>query len=157
MSDLETLRLVYADLINERDRLRDARRSITAQLGPLPASAGLIIGLFAAFGDIESGRMTLLYGLALLPFLLVMLVSTLALRRNPYRKLTKREPQTAEGDDLLPEEEWLTQRIALERRSYVDLEHDFEEERTSLLRVQVLLGAEVVYLVLITALRPHIT
>jgi hypothetical protein len=45
---LEVLNLAYRDVITERDRLRDARGSITRNLGPFPASAGIAVSLVAA-------------------------------------------------------------------------------------------------------------
>ena len=158
MSDLETLRLVYADLINERDRLRDARRSITTQLGPLPASAGLIIGLFAAFGDIESGAhdTPLRARSAAIP------------TRNAgehTRAAAKPLPQAHQAQASDPQKGT----IYFPRRSGSPRESPSSAVATSTssttsnrsarasFHVQVLLGAEVVYLVLITALRPHIT
>jgi hypothetical protein len=150
--DLETLRHVYADLVTERNRLRDARRGVTAQLGPLPASAGVIIGLFAAFGRIHGGVHAVLFGLALLPFAVAVVVSTLALRKDPYRRFER----LREDADLLPEEEWLRLAIARERTIYPKLEVIFDNERRSLLWVQLLLATEVIYLVLITALRPYL-
>jgi hypothetical protein len=41
----EILEKAYADLVGERDRLRDARAGFTARLGPLPAAAAIVIGL----------------------------------------------------------------------------------------------------------------
>jgi hypothetical protein len=155
VGDPETLRLVHADLVNERDRLRDARKDVTVQLGPLPASAGVIIGLFAAFGrEIERGWTALLFGLALVPFVLVMAISAYAVRRDPYRKAPGRPERES---DSLAEEEWLRKVIEFERRTYQKLADDYERERWFLLLVQLLVGLEIVYLVLIAALEPYIT
>lgn len=157
MRELETLRLVYADRVRERDRLRDARRSVTTKLGPIPASAGVIVGLFAALGpDIERGWMALLFGLALIPFVLVMVTSALTLRERSYRELeTEAEaPRPGPEQDSLDEADWLQNMIAFERQMFPKLEKHFEQERSNLLRVQVLLGVEVVYLSLVTVLEP---
>ena len=45
---MEVLGRVLADIERERDRLRDARASFTARLGPLPGSAGVVTGIIAA-------------------------------------------------------------------------------------------------------------
>lgn len=156
MSDLETLRLVYADRVNERDRLRDARREVTARLGPIPASAGVIIALFAALGlRFERWWAALLFGLALIPFAWVMVISARALREKPYRQLAADDAEVSRAageQDSLAEQDWLELMIAYERKTFPKLEKLFERERDSLLRVQVLLGTEVVILVSITVL-----
>ena len=41
----DTLRLIYEDILRERDRLRDERKFVTRQLGPTPAAGALIIAL----------------------------------------------------------------------------------------------------------------
>jgi hypothetical protein len=43
--NLETLKLRYQQVLAERDRLRSARAGVTSRLGPLPASAAIVIGL----------------------------------------------------------------------------------------------------------------
>jgi hypothetical protein len=156
MAEQATVARVYEDLVNERDRLRGARRNVTAQLGPLPPSAGLIVGLFAAFGDIESDLMALLFGLALVPFVLLTVVSAHALRWKSYREIRKeRGCYTLDSD--LPEEKWLVTMIECELEIYEELETLYDRERKRLIVVQALLALEVVYLVVITALTPYIT
>jgi hypothetical protein len=124
MRDLETLRLVYADRVNERDRLRDARRDVTARLGPIPASAGVIIAPFAALGpDLERRWTALLFGLALVPFVLVMVISARALNEKSYRELfgEVEVPRAGSEHDVLAEEDWLRMMIAFEREMFPKL------------------------------------
>jgi hypothetical protein len=166
--DVKTLRLVYEHLVRERDRLRDARRTVTAQLGPLPASAGLVIGLFAALSpDVENRG---LWWAALALFVGVIAVSIISTLVDPYRRAAAEvdEPR-GEGlqpGDLLAEERWLARRIAIERRLYYgeaeeapsrrlrllssrgSLQASFDLELAGLRIVQTLLAAEVVLLVL---------
>jgi hypothetical protein len=47
-----TLRQVCDNLVRERDRLRDARRSVSSQLGPLPAASAIDLGLFGSLGSV---------------------------------------------------------------------------------------------------------
>jgi hypothetical protein len=167
--DVNTLRLIYEHQVRERDRLRDARRTVTAQLGPLPASAGLVIGLFAGLSPNVENRG--LWWAALALFLGVIAVSVGSSRVDPYRRAAAEvdEPR-GEGlqpGDLLAEEEWLATRIEIERRLYYgeageapprglrrlspsrgSLQASFDLELAGLRMVQALLAAEVVLLVL---------
>ena len=43
--NISVLEKAYMDLVSERDRLPDTRASFTGRLGPLPASAAIVIGL----------------------------------------------------------------------------------------------------------------
>jgi hypothetical protein len=47
MTDAATLRLVYDDVVRERDRLRDARRAVTSQLEPFPVASAVVVGVVA--------------------------------------------------------------------------------------------------------------
>jgi len=54
--EVEVLRLALADVEKERDRLRNARASWTARLGPLPAAAAVATGIIAAkSGEVDPG------------------------------------------------------------------------------------------------------
>jgi hypothetical protein len=48
---LEVLKLVYQDILTECDRLRSARAAVTGRLGPLPASAGIVLALVGSVAD----------------------------------------------------------------------------------------------------------
>lgn len=160
MPDLETLRLVYADLVAERNRLRDARRDVTSRLGPIPASAGIIIALFAALGpELEHGATALLFGIALLPFVFVLAMSARALRRPSYRELVSdlQAERPAADRDSLSEEEWLTMMVTFEREMYPRLVDEFRQERSNLYRVQVLLGVQVVVLAVIALVESYVS
>jgi hypothetical protein len=147
----ETLRLVYDDLVHERDRLRDARRSVTSQLGPLPVASAVVVGLFGAVsGAIRGVLPTILFVFALALFCVMVLESTRALGQSPYRK--KRDeilPNDGRGLDGQQEHEWLTRMIEMERTVKRDLETSFEEERSSLIRVQRLFVVQIIALGLI--------
>jgi hypothetical protein len=168
--DPETLALVYEDLVHERDRLRDARRQVTARLGPLPAAAGIVLGLFAGLPEHIQNR-GLIWG-ALGVFLVMIAVSSFAIGLSPYRRLIKQlDAPPGKGpheDDALPKAEWLRQRIQREREVYygparrrednmrrlglwakpATLEASFNRERWMLLAVQWLLALEVLLLLL---------
>jgi hypothetical protein len=175
--DVETLQLIYDRLVRERDRLRDARRAVTAQLGPLPAAAAVLLGLFAGLPENVHNRGLVWAALILLIGLI--LVSAWGIRLDPYRRLSGQvdAPTTQDGlreDDALPRKDWLLKRIKHERRIYygapnggaqqsrnwirrrlqsfrrqpLSLQASFERERSTLLVVQVLLAAEVVLLAL---------
>jgi hypothetical protein len=170
--DVETLQLIYDRIVRERDRLRDARRAVTAQLGPMPAAGAVVLGLFAGLPDDIHNRGLVWAALAV--FIVVILLSASGIRLSPYRQLTAEmdAPTTQEGlreDDRLPRTEWLLERIKHERRIYygapagraqgsqnwiehlwprsrdqpLSLEASFDRERSTLLAVQILLAAEV--------------
>jgi hypothetical protein len=174
--DVETLQLIYDRLVLERDRLRDARRAVTAQLGPLPAAAAVLLGLFAGLPENVHNRGLVWAALAL--FIGVILLSAWGIRISPYRRLSGDldAPTTQDGlrdDDSLPRKDWLLERIKQERRIYygapaggtqrpqnwrdrwltrarcqpLSLQASFDRERSTLLMVQILLAAEVVLLV----------
>ena len=162
--DVETLQLVYDGLVRERDRLRDARRAVTAQLGPLPAAGAVALGLFAGLPDNIQNRG--LVGFALALFGAALLVSAWGIRHDPYRRQGGQlgMPTREDGlrdDDVLPREDWLLQRIKDERLIYygapaggaqepetLSLQASFDRERSALLAVQLLVAAEVVVLAL---------
>jgi hypothetical protein len=147
---LRTLKLVHEDIVGERDRLRSARAAITSQLGPLPASAGIVIGLVGSL-DHRVERGFLIAAGAL--FGLVMLVSIRYSRLAPYRVLRARrvlrdrqsgaecpgdsmpmesgdkgEPEPwyigSTVDRSLKPADWLTRKIALEEQIYGSLRKD---------------------------------
>ena len=134
--------MVYEDRVRERDRLRDARREVTSRLGPMPAAAGIVLGLFAALPDHVPNRGLVWAALAV--FVVMIAVSSFGIRLKPYRRQTRDEP----ADDSLPRGDWLSNHIEHERAVYATLERNFDYERTIFLTVQWLLAAEVVLLVL---------
>jgi hypothetical protein len=87
--DLEVLKLALADLQHENQRLRDARGSISRQLGPLPVSAALVAALVTAFPGSQSGSpwQQLLTAVALLAFFVMVVLSMAYSALTPYRKL----------------------------------------------------------------------
>ena len=149
--------------MRERNRLRDARRLTTAQLGPLPAAAAAVLGLFAGLPD-EIRNRGLVWA-ALVIFIAVLLVSAWGVRLEPFRRVGGQldAPTRDDGlrdDDFRPRTQWLLARIAHERRLYYgaspggagdaapSLQESFDRERTALLAVQILLAVEVVLLAL---------
>jgi hypothetical protein len=81
---VEVLKLVLADVEKERDRLRDARASWTARLGPLPASAAVVTGLIAA----RAGQLDWWWAAtAGLLFVVLLAVSVGYSGLKPYREL----------------------------------------------------------------------
>ena len=156
MSEPETLKFVYEDLVRERDRLRDAGRAITSKLGLLSMASAVVVTLFGALSnDIHGGRSTLLFEFALAAFVAMVLVGTIAVfPPRPYRKLRKEAlqklPDGGRGLDQEPTVEWLSSMIDLERKLTSRLETTLGEERGALLLVQGLFVAQIVLLGWIT-------
>jgi hypothetical protein len=172
--DVGSLRLAYDDIVRERDRLRSARASVTRQLGPLPASAGIAISVVAALSRSRVDEGWLIVALVLL--LLIVVVSVLFSVLAPYRRLRaeyedemgREAPEAAEhklGFNVnLPEEVWLRHMVELERRIYgplrttdppfrhpfkiKTLQEGFDAERTGLYLVQLLFVALIAALVI---------
>jgi hypothetical protein len=134
----EALTLAYKDIITERDRLRDARGSITSKLGPLPASAGIAISLVGALAQ-EVSAVAL--GVAVSLFLLLISVSITYSLVWPYRRLRAKyerelaleansssvakhgdKPFELGFDEHASGTDWLEHMIKLERRIYGSLD-----------------------------------
>ncbi len=84
-----TLKVAYEEIRRESERLRDARASITRQLGPLPISAAVVGGLvtgFAPSGQTVTHHVWLLY-LAGGLFALLVVLSIAYSNLKPYRQL----------------------------------------------------------------------
>jgi hypothetical protein len=134
---IRSLRLAYDDIVRERDRLRSARASVTRQLGPLPASAGIAISIVATFARSRVDEGWLIVASALLLTLVV--VSILFSVLAPYRRLRAQcedelareaaggqaaQPTSGAAEHKLgfnvnlPEELWLRHMVRLERRIY---------------------------------------
>jgi hypothetical protein len=151
----ETLELIYADLVDERNRLRDAQRAVTSQLGPIPASTSVIVGLLAAVAtaDGSEGDRVLVVGVALGFSIAITALSILWSRGEPYRKLRRelldkqkkwRGPET----ELAPED-WLQRRIELETDLYEYLGDQFDRQRLHLFIVQGLLLTEAIVVIVL--------
>jgi hypothetical protein len=155
MEDPLPLRLVYDDLVRERDRLRDARRSVTSQLGPLPVASAVVVGLFGGLSrDIKGVLLTSLYAIALALFGVIVWYSAKAIEQSPYR--TQRDailPNDGRGLDKESESVWLARMIEMERSVRGPLVDSFEDERKSLILVQRLLVVQVLLLGLIPLIR----
>ena len=124
------LELAHEDVVAERDRLRSARAAISSRLGPLPASAGIVIGLVGGLDHrVERGFLIA----AIVMFALVMLVSIRYSRLPPYRLLRARrvlpddahktagEAPTYLGSTVARQTDaalWLSRKIDLDGRIY---------------------------------------
>ncbi len=103
--DLDVLKAALEGLQGENQRLRDARASVTRQLGPLPISAALITGLVSAFpgSHSRSTAQKWLTGVALGAFALMVYASVRSSALMPYRKLRDKheeaKPNGAAFDD----------------------------------------------------------
>ena len=111
----QVLENVYDDVDTERDRLRSARAGFTQRLGPLPASAGIVIGLAGAVGkDVEDGWLILAGGL----FALLVFVSIVYSGLTPYRLMRAERLSPSDRLDFWRESEdlqaWLRCKIELE-------------------------------------------
>jgi len=145
---LPTLTLAYEDLVRERDRLRDARRSVTGKLGPLPAASAIVMGLFGAFSDqVLRGTPKSLYTAALVLFVLIGALSSLAIMSKSYRKLRyERLSKHGLASDSGLEINWLAARIQTERELMEGLGARFDRERNFLLAVQWLFVLQIALL-----------
>ena len=135
--DIRSLQLAYDDIVRERDRLRSARASVTAQLGPLPASAGIAISVVGALASNRVEDAWLIVASVLL--LILVLVGIVFSVLVPYRRLrahhedevarvtaSPRAPEPTAGasehelgfSEQLPRRLWLEHMIELERRIY---------------------------------------
>lgn len=171
----KVLEQAYEDVIGERDRLRDARAGFTSRLGPLPASAAIVIGLTGTAADKVSTGWIL--GAAFL-LALLMLISGFYSGLPPYRVLRARRQKEVEAKGRIgnPEHDklgfgleasnpeiWLRKKIELEEqvcgpltrdqpvslsREVGNLQDALNVERWALVVVQVLF-AEIIF-VLVT-------
>lgn len=175
---LGALTLAYEDIVHERDRLRDARASVTSQLGPLPASAGIAVSLVGTLADgVNDGWLIVAAGL----FVLLVVISMRYSGLWPYRRLrAKYERELAGRRDAEPKgtvqphklgcredvsaREWLEHAIQLERRIYgplrigrppirlpfkiANLQDGFDAERTGLYAVQLVFVGVIVALII---------
>jgi len=168
----EILEMAYADLVSERDRLRDARGGFTGRLGPLPASAAIVIGLAGSAAD-DVNKLWVVEAALLLA--LLMFISTVYSGLRPYRLLRARrqahfDPALAEdGKELVfglqaPDRAtWLQQKIKLEQElcgslqlgqpfflslQVDNLQEALNVERSAVALVQILF-AEIVFVLVI--------
>jgi hypothetical protein len=124
---LAVLNLAHDDVCTERDRLRNARASFTSRLGPLPASAAVVIGLAgSSIGKVGVGWLA---GATLLLVLLIV-TSTVYAGLAPYRVVrgkaqrsfeetlgtAHRDPRFAFAPDAEDPVAWLEQKIKLEEK-----------------------------------------
>ena len=131
------LRLEYEDLVRERDRLRDARRSVTSALGPLPAASAVAVGLFGLVKGRIDDWMIGVYIAVLALFVFMAAAGAIAISRSSYRELrdgyVNKLGLSLAGASV---PDWLAQMINLETGVYEDLVDGFEFERKWLLRMQ---------------------
>jgi acid phosphatase family membrane protein YuiD len=151
----DTLELIHADLVAERDRLRDAQRTVTSQLGPIPASTSVVLGLLAAVatGEGSVSDRVIVVGAALAFSVLITALSIRWSGGQPYRELREKAMQRQESR-LGPETEsdpvsWLERRIELETGLYGELVSRFNSQRRHLFVVQGLLLAEAIVVVVL--------
>jgi hypothetical protein len=141
----------YADLVHERDRLRDARRSVTSALGPLPAASAVAVGLFGLTSDVDSWYVVA-YLVVLVLFVLMAIAGYKAATRMPYRKLRERYCMKHGWSWSFPASEatWLQQMIRMEANLYPELIKGFESERKWLLWMQAAAVVQITLLGVIT-------
>ena len=153
---LELAKLRYQDVLDERDRLRGARAAVTSQLGPLPASAAIVIGLAGTVADkVEEWALIGAGGL----FAALVIVSMLFSSLRPYRVMRAKWRGSATtlgfaavaGEDAVA---WIERKIKMEEELYgsprsnqprlslsfspPNLQAAFDVERTVLNIVQLL-------------------
>jgi hypothetical protein len=122
---VDVLGRVLADIERERDRLRDARASFTARLGPLPGSAGVVTGIIASAAGRVDWQYVAATGLALA---VIVIISVSFMGLKPYREIRSADQpafdpgwdgrsiafRAGEGDPVV----WLTEKIRLESEIY---------------------------------------
>jgi hypothetical protein len=149
--DPGTLGLVYDNLVRGRDRLRDAQRAVTSQLGPLPTSASAVIALLATVGfegDLERADRYWLAGIAVGVSLVIAAISIWAIKRPPYREDLAADALKSPPKPIrLSEAEWLRERIDSESPLYERLEAAFNKQHLALRCVQGLLAVEALVVV----------
>jgi len=132
--DSDVLEKAYADLVSERDRLRGARAGFTARLGPLPASAAIVIGLTGSAAD-KVDAWWLVEAAVLLAVLILISIAYSGL--PPYRLLRAAHQRELDpwGDDSRADRlafgvhapdagAWLKHKIELEERIVGRLRED---------------------------------
>lgn len=119
---VEVLKLVLADVEKERDRLRNARASWTARLGPLPASAAVVTGIVAAAeGKLDPGWAAL----AGLVFFGLLVVSVRFSGLKPYREL--RHDFQGEFDPKWSDKQIGFRREATNLKKWLEMKIELEE------------------------------
>jgi hypothetical protein len=102
---LALLKAAYAAARDENERLRDARRGVTRQLGPLPISASVVAGLVAGFNT-ESIQCESLLWLALVLLVTVLIpLSILYSNMRPYRALREDKEELLEKQRVFKKDE----------------------------------------------------
>ena len=96
---VEVLKLTFDDLQRENTRLREARSSVTRQLGPLPISAAIVAGLVSGLGgsDGEAHLNKTLAIVALGVFGVMVIVSIIYSALKPYRRIREEAETAREG------------------------------------------------------------
>jgi hypothetical protein len=114
-SDKDVLKLTLEDLQRENERLRDARGSVAAQLGPLPLSAAIVAGLVTGFGGAGKTHLdhACLVG-ALVAFGAMVLVGVLYSAVRPYRKLRDAAEQDCQPSASTSQLQYLERMIRIE-------------------------------------------
>ena len=136
---------------------RQAHHRLAAEFAALPTAAGGVITLFFAFRPEELPSVyPYLYGLSLLPFLLLFGMSIYATHQYlPARmeaKIAREQvPSTELNDaDYYPVEEWLKSKIIMWRIGAVLNRKRSAEYSLYLGRIRIVFSLLVVYLVLVT-------
>jgi hypothetical protein len=131
---LAVLKAAYEDIRRENERLRDARASVTRQLGPLPLSAAVVAGLVTGFAP--PGKQAIQHTWMLWAagglFAVLVLLSILYSNLKPYRQLRSEKESlndcqrptqivdrvlhgACEASNTEVEAEWYRRMIRLER------------------------------------------
>lgn len=129
---LGVLKAAYEDIRRENERLRDARASVTRQLGPLPLSAAVVAGLVTGFAP--PGKQPIQHTWMLVAagglFAALVLLSILYSNLKPYRQLRAKKEESLKRPDQIVDQllnpphqaasprieaEWYSGMIRLER------------------------------------------
>ena len=146
--DTRVLELTYTRMVNERDRLRDARAFFARQLGPLPTVAGVSLTLIVALTSDDADRWWLV-ALAGVALVAMVGISFLSSRIPPYRELRKKAKVKGKSYGRAAETpaSWYEAEIELEKTLYGLLEHAVGRERRAVFAVQFLFLAAIACLV----------
>ena len=155
--DVETLRLAYAEVLARMEVLRQETHRLLAEFAALPLTAGGIITLFFAFRPEDlPGAFPYLYGLTVVPFLLLFWMAFSATESfvpvKVAAKLADEEQLTDQpnSEDYLPHRDWLLKSTTSWRIAAVVGTKYNSQYRLYLQRIRLVFAFLVVYLVAIT-------
>jgi hypothetical protein len=154
--NLETVRLIYAEIESALDRQFEQIQILNSRAQQLLVFAGGILGLVIALRPpTDDTAVAVLFGLALLLFVVIVWLGYLSWSIVGWRRPP--EPGRLWSRYQLWPESWLSQQLILNRVKSHDANRRSIDAKLRYLRLtQLMLGAEIAYLVAIVIARPFI-